>query len=80
MQTRVGSFVEAWINVLIGLGINLTANAIVLPMIGFDISLSQNLTLGVIYTIISVARSYAVRRWFNAYIVRAAEKIAGGAK
>ena len=80
MQTRLGSFVEAWINVLIGLGINLTANAIFLPMIGFDISVSQNLTLGVIYTIISVARSYAVRRWFNAYIVRAAEKIAGDTK
>lgn len=76
-QTRLGSFIEAWINVLIGLGINLTANAVILPMIGFSITLQQNLFIGVLYTIISVARSYVVRRWFNAYIVRAAEKMAG---
>lgn len=65
-QTRLGSLIEALINVAIG----------------FTISLGQNLFIGVLYTLISVARSYVVRRWFNAYLTRAAtaaaHKFAGG--
>lgn len=74
-QSKTSSFIESWINVLIGFGINFTANALVLPLIGFHISMAQNLTLGVIYTAISVARSYVIRRWFNARIHRAAEQL-----
>lgn len=78
MQSRLGSFVEAWINVIIGFTINFAANMTFLPMLGFNISVSQNFALGGIYTVISVARSYAIRRWFNGYIVRAAARLSGG--
>lgn len=78
MQSRLGSFVEAWINVIIGFSINFAANMVFLPLLGFNISVTQNLTLGCIYTIISVARSYAIRRWFNGYIVSTAAKLSGG--
>ena len=74
-QTKTSSFIEACINVLIGFGINFTANALVLPLVGFHISVGQNLTLGVIYTAISVTRSYVIRRWFNARIHRAAQQL-----
>ena len=76
-QTRLGSFIEACINVAIGFAINFCANLIILPMIGFHISVSQNLFIGVLYTIISVARSYVVRRWFNARLHAAAQSLAG---
>ena len=76
-QTRWGSFIEACINVIIGFTINMAANALILPLIGFHISIAQNLFIGVLYTLISVARSYAIRRWFNARIHRAAQRIAG---
>ena len=76
-QTRLGSFIEACINVAIGFAINFVANLVILPLIGFQISVGQNLFIGVLYTIISVARSYAVRRWFNARIHRAALRLAG---
>lgn len=76
MQSRLGSFVEACINVLIGFWINFFANLLILPLIGFNISVSQNFFIGFLYTVISVARSYAVRRWFNRYIVKASQKIA----
>lgn len=76
-QSRLGSLVEACINVLIGFAINFVANLVILPLIGFHISVAQNLFIGVLYTVISVARSYAVRRWFNARIHRAAQRIAG---
>lgn len=76
MQTRLGSFVESCINVMIGFWINFFANLVILPMIGFHITVSQNLFIGLLYTLVSVARSYAIRRWFNRYIVKASEAIA----
>lgn len=76
-QTRLGSFIEAWINVAIGFAINFCANLLILPLIGFHISVGQNLFIGVLYTIISVARSYVIRRWFNARLHRAAQRLAG---
>lgn len=75
-QSRLGSFIEALINVAIGFGINFVANFAILPLIGFHISASQNLFIGLLYTLISVARSYCVRRWFNARIHRAAQHLA----
>lgn len=76
-QSRLGSFIEAWINVIIGFIINMAANFMILPLIGFHITLGQNLFIGVLYTIISVARSYVIRRWFNARLHRAAQRLAG---
>lgn len=75
-QTRLGSFIEACINVVIGFAINMAANMLILPLIGFHITVGQNLFIGVLYTVISVARSYAVRRWFNARIHAAALRLA----
>lgn len=76
-QTRMGSLIEACMNVLIGFVINMVANFVILPMVGFHITLGQNLFIGVLYTVISVARSYAIRRWFNARLHAAAQAIAG---
>lgn len=78
-QSRLSSFIEAWINVAIGFSINFVANMLILPLIGFHITAGQNLFIGILYTVISVARSYAIRRWFNARIQRAAERLAGAA-
>lgn len=78
-QTRLGSFIEAWINVAIGFVINFVANLLILPLIGFHISVSQNLFIGVLYTVISVARSYVIRRWFNARLHQAAQRLAARA-
>lgn len=75
-QTKLGSLIEACINVLIGFVINMFANFLILPLIGFHISLGQNLFIGVLYTFVSVARSYAIRRWFNARLHLAAQALA----
>lgn len=76
-QTRLGSLFEAWINVAIGFAINFVANMTILPLIGFHITPGQNLFIGVLYTVISVARSYVIRRWFNARLHKAAQALAG---
>lgn len=64
-QSKKMSFAESWVNIGIGFSINLTANALIFPLFGFEITIEKNLGLGVIYTFISLARSYTVRRWFN---------------
>lgn len=75
MQSKIGSAVEVGINVLIGFAINYVANLLILPAFGFaSLTPGTNFVIGVLYTVISVARSYVIRRWFNHMIVRAAER------
>jgi hypothetical protein len=64
----MGSFIEAWVNVLIGFAINFAANMVVLPWFGFEVRASTAFNIGLVFTVISVARSYVIRRWFNAWL------------
>lgn len=45
------------------------ANLIVLPWFGFKVSVSQAFNIGVIFTFISIARSYILRRLFNRIMI-----------
>lgn len=65
-QTKLGSLYETLINVVIGFGINFVANAFILPTVNCEISAGQNFYIGTLFTVISVVRSYVIRRWFNA--------------
>lgn len=73
-QTRLGSLIEAIVNVIIGFSINWVANLYILPMYGFNVTGQQAFSMGMIFTVISIARSYALRRWFNARIHRLCTK------
>lgn len=64
-QSKRQSLSEAVFNTAVGYGVNFTANLIVLPCFGFNVTLKQNLILGVIFTLISIARGYCVRRLFD---------------
>ena len=65
-QSQMGSFVEAWANIVIGFGINFTANLIILPMFGFsDLTARTAFEIGLVFTVISLIRSYVLRRVFN---------------
>lgn len=77
-QTRLGSFIEALMNVAIGFGINFTANMLILPAFGFaSLTAATNLKIGMLYTVISVIRSYVIRRWFNDKLHAASMRLAG---
>jgi hypothetical protein len=65
MQTKMGSFIEAWANIAVGFGINFVANMLILPHFGFAITASKAFWIGVVFTVISLVRSYVLRRWFN---------------
>jgi len=76
-QTRLGSFYEACINVVIGFSINYCANLLIFPLFGFHIKPGANFVMGLLYTVISICRSYVIRRWFNAKLQQAARRMAG---
>lgn len=74
MQVRIGSLIEAVVNTMIGWSINFGANLAVLPAFGYLVTVRHALGIGLVFTVISVAGSYVVRRWFNARIVRFAAR------
>ncbi|MGB3044170.1 MAG: hypothetical protein WBB98_13385 [Xanthobacteraceae bacterium] len=69
-QSRLMSMLESIINVVVGFGISLVAQIVFLPMLGVTISLHQNLKFAVIMTVISIARSFILRRVFEAMRIR----------
>lgn len=64
-QTRLGSWLEAWANIAVGFAINWIANMLVLPLFGWHVTGTQAFHLGLIFTAISLVRSYLLRRVFN---------------
>lgn len=64
-RSRLHSFVEAWVNVLIGFAVSFAANMLILPMFGYNVSVNHALGIGLWFTAVSVVRSYAIRRLFN---------------
>jgi len=65
MQSRLQSLFEAGANVLLGYGVALGAQLIVFPLFGIMIPLSSNIAIGIIFTFVSLVRSYLLRRLFN---------------
>jgi hypothetical protein len=65
LQTRAMSFVESIANVAIGYGIAVLTQIAVFPLFGMTVRFKDNLAIGAIFTVVSIARSYAVRRLFN---------------
>jgi hypothetical protein len=64
-QTRIGSFIEASANIAVGFGINFTANMLILPHFGFtSLDASKAFGIGCCFTVISLCRSYLLRRGF----------------
>lgn len=65
-QTKLGSFVEAWVNIVVGFSINYAMNALVFgPLLGVKIPARANIVYGVIMTIVSLVRGFTLRRFFN---------------
>ena len=64
-QTKTRSLIESWVNVVVGLTINILIQRIVFSRYGWDVSYSENIQLSLIFTVVSVVRSYGLRRLFN---------------
>lgn len=65
-QSRTMSLVEAIANVAVGFGVAVLAQIVVFPIFGLHMPFTDNLLIGVIFTAVSIGRSYALRRLFEA--------------
>lgn len=72
-QSRLMSLVEAFANVIVGYGVAVVTQILLFPLFGLHTSLGQNLAMGAIFTIVSIARSFALRRLFEAIRMRSAK-------
>lgn len=67
MQTKKQSMFEACSNIAIGLGVALLTQLWVFPLFGIHIPFSHDLMIVSIFTVVSITRSYLLRRFFNWY-------------
>jgi hypothetical protein len=70
MQSRVMSLVEAFANVVVGYGVAVLTQILIFPVFGLHTTLVQNLAMGAVFTVVSIARSFALRRLFEQIRIR----------
>lgn len=64
-QSKRHSWLEAILNVVIGSVVALCSQLVLFPMFNIHIPFTDDLWLTFYFTLISLARSYTLRRWFN---------------
>jgi membrane protein CcdC involved in cytochrome C biogenesis len=69
-QSRLMSLVESLVNVLVGYGVAVATQMVVFPIFDLAVTVTENLLIGLIFTVVSIVRSYALRRGFEALRVR----------
>ena len=69
-QSRLMSLLESVVNVCVGFVLAVLTQLIALPWFGVRMSMGENLALGAVFTAVSVARSFALRRLFEALRIR----------
>ncbi|WP_041633614.1 DUF7220 family protein [Magnetospirillum gryphiswaldense] len=64
-QSRRMSMVEAAANVVIGYGIAVATQVVVFPIFGIHITLADDLAIGLVFAVVSLARGFMLRRVFE---------------
>ena len=64
-QSKVVSLIESLSNVAVGYLVALASQLVIFPFFNIHISLSENIQIGLWFTLVSVVRSYVIRRFFN---------------
>lgn len=65
MQSKLNSLIESATNVAIGYIVALLSQVIIFPFFDINVSLETNIYIGFWFTLVSLVRSYVIRRWFN---------------
>ena len=65
-QSRLMSLVEATTNVVVGFLLAVATQFAVFPWFGLTVSVTDNLLISGIFTAVSIGRSFALRRLFEA--------------
>jgi hypothetical protein len=64
-QSHRMSLTESLVNVAIGYLISILAQTAIFPLFGIHVPLQTNLEIGAAFTVVSIIRSFALRRFFN---------------
>ena len=64
-QSRAMSMIEAVANVVVGYGVAVATQILIFPVFGLHTTLAQNLKMGAVFSIVSLTRSFALRRVFE---------------
>ena len=64
-QSKRMSLLESIVGTVIGLLVALLTQMTVFPMYNIEVTLIENFEIGLIFTVVSLMRSYIVRRVFN---------------
>lgn len=75
-QSKLESMIESLMNIFIGYFVALASQLLIFPAFGINLPLHSNLLIGLWFTLISLLRSYAIRRWFNGRVHNAAHAAA----
>ena len=65
MQTKMQSLVEAITNIVVGFVLSVVVWQFLARYYGYDMPLSRNLEITCVFTVVSLVRSYFMRRGFN---------------
>lgn len=65
MQSKRNSAFEAIANVVIGYLVSVLANVLILPLFGYNVTIGDSFAIGLAFTLVSLVRSYVLRRVFN---------------
>lgn len=65
MQTKRQSRIETLTQQAIGFIVAMVSQLIIFPVFDIHVSMADNLLIGIYFTIVSIIRSYVVRRMFN---------------
>jgi hypothetical protein len=64
-QSPLMSLLEAIANVAVGYGMAVLTQLLVFPLFGLETTIAEILWIGAIFTAVSLARSYLLRRLFE---------------
>ena len=64
-QSQRMSFVEAITNTVVGFLLALVVQLLAFPAVGLTLGLGENIGIAALFTAVSIARSYVLRRFFE---------------
>jgi hypothetical protein len=65
-QSRRASAMEALTGTVLGFLLAIWVQRLLFPALGHDLALSENALVAAVFTVLSLTRSYCLRRLFNA--------------
>lgn len=64
-QSRLMSVIESLANVVVGYGVAVMTQIAIFPLFGLRATLAQSMAIGSVFTVVSIGRSYMLRRIFE---------------